>query len=130
MSFSLPRALAALSCLLALVCPTRAQSAWREDQQIHWQRSLDDALAIARAEQRPMLLVLHTDAESACERILKEEYRDPAFVASTRSFVCAVGSLMRHNPRDFDDQGRRIPCPRLGEVTCGEHIALEPAIFD
>src|SRR5262249_55931301 len=32
--------------------------------------------------------------------------------------------------RDFDDQGRRIPCPRVGEITCGEHIDLEPELFE
>src|SRR6185295_15262311 len=51
-------------------------------------------------------------------------------VASTRAFVCLVASPVRHTPRDHDDQGRRIPCPRLGEVTCGEHVALEPILFD
>ena len=41
-----------------------------------------------------------------------------------------MASVYRHNPRDYDDDGRRIPCPRLGCVTCGEHIALEPLVFE
>src|SRR6185503_20837320 len=41
-----------------------------------------------------------------------------------------VASVFRHNPRDHDEAGRRIPCPRLGECTCGEHMALEPALFE
>lgn len=110
----------------------RAQGAqqWPDERQILWQRNLDDALALSRAEHRPLLVVLNMDGESACERIVRERYRDPKFVASTRPFVCVIGTVFRHNPRDYDDDGRRIPCPRLGEITCGEHIALEPAIFD
>ena len=100
------------------------------DRQILWQRSLDDALAIAKVENRPLLVAVNMDGESACERIVRERYRDPAFVAATRRFVCVIASAFRHAPRDHDDEGRRIPCPRLGQVTCGEHIALEPILFD
>jgi hypothetical protein len=44
--------------------------------------------------------------------------------------VCVIASVYRHNPRDYDEQGRRIPCPRFGGVTCGEHIWIEPLLFD
>ncbi|MEZ5967021.1 MAG: hypothetical protein R3F56_24495 [Planctomycetota bacterium] len=98
--------------------------------QILWQRSLDDALALARAEGRPLLIALNMDGESASDRIVHENYRDPAFVSASRACVCLVASVFRHSPRDHDEYGRRIPCPRLGEVTCGEHIALEPILFD
>jgi hypothetical protein len=109
----------------------RAQSDADPDaRQILWQRTLDDAVAIATAEHRPLLIALNMDGESASDRIVKENYRDPAFVAATRACVCVVGSVFRHAPRDYDGEGRRIPCPRLGEVTCGEHIALEPLLFD
>jgi len=98
--------------------------------QIHWQRTLEDASAQAARDGRPLLVVINADGESASERIVTERYRDPAFVAHTRSFHCVVGSYFRHNPRDFDAQGRRVPCPRLGEVTCGEHMALEPVLHE
>jgi hypothetical protein len=100
------------------------------EPQILWQRSLDDALALAKEEKRPILIAVNMDGESASERIVRENYRDPAFVNATRPFVCLVASVFRHTPRDYDEQGRRIPCPRLGEVTCGEHIALEPILYD
>ncbi|MCB9920192.1 MAG: hypothetical protein H6832_17455 [Planctomycetes bacterium] len=99
-------------------------------RQIHWQRSLEDALAISQAEGRPLLLAINMDGESASDRIVREEYRDPSFVAASRRFVCLAASLFRHNPRDYDDEGRRIPCPRLGGCTCGEHVALEPILFE
>lgn len=99
-------------------------------QQILWQRSLEDALALSQASARPLLVVLNMDGESASERIVRERYRDPQFVEWTRSFVCVVGSVFRHSLVDHDANGARVPCPRLGEVTCGEHIALEPQIFE
>lgn len=101
-----------------------------ETTRIHWQRDLGDALAIAAAEGRPLLLAVNMDGESACERIVREVYKDPEFVALTRGYVCLVSSVFRHAPRDHDDAGRRIECPRLGEVTCGEHIALESILYD
>jgi tetratricopeptide (TPR) repeat protein len=100
------------------------------DRLVRWQRRLDDALAIAAAERRPIFLAINADGESASERIVRERYHDPAFVALTRPFVCLVASPNRHSPRDHESDGTRIQCPRFGEVTCGEHIALEPVVFD
>jgi hypothetical protein len=124
----------ALALGLAAFAPASAPAPggapYAADRQILWQRSLDDALAIAKAESRPLLVAVNMDGESASERIVRERYRDPAFVAATRRFVCVIASAFRHSARDHDDEGRRIPCPRLGEVTCGEHIALEPILFD
>src|SRR5262245_48092686 len=115
--------------------PERADSAEPggarpDSHQILWQRDLEQALALAKAEDRPLFLAVNMDGESASDRIVNEEYRDPAFVADTQPFVCLVASVFRHNPRDYDEAGRRIPCPRLGECTCGEHMALEPALFE
>jgi hypothetical protein len=110
-----------------LATPSRATP---DAHQILWQRDLDQALALARAEDRPLFVAVNMDGESASDRIVCENYRDPRFVADTRPFVCLVASVFRHNPRDHDEAGRRIPCPRLGECTCGEHMALEPALFE
>ncbi len=101
-----------------------------DPRQVAWQPTLEDALRIARDENRPLLVAMNMDAESASERIVREQYKDPQFVAMTRRCVCIIGSLFRHTPRDHDDHGRRLACPRLGSVTCGEHIALEPILFD
>lgn len=120
----------AASLLLSLDGSLACQQAAADTRQIHWQRSLDDALALAKATNRPLLLALNMDGESASDRIVHENYRDPEFVAATRDCVCLVASVFRHSPRDHDDDGRRIPCPRLGEITCGEHIALEPLLFE
>ncbi|HLQ39259.1 MAG TPA: hypothetical protein VK348_15730 [Planctomycetota bacterium] len=98
-------------------------------RQIEWQRSLDDAQTLAAAEHRPLLIAVNMDGESASDRIVHENYRDPAFVAATRRCVCVVASVFRHNACDYDAFGRRIPCPRLGCVTCGEHMAIEPQLF-
>lgn len=98
--------------------------------QIAWQRTLADARALSETENRPLLVVINLDGESSSDRIVSERYRNPEFVAWTRHFVCVIGHPWRHTPRDHDDLGRRIECPRLGSVTCGEHVVLEPTLFD
>ncbi|HEX6810590.1 MAG TPA: hypothetical protein VF384_03100 [Planctomycetota bacterium] len=98
--------------------------------QIEWQRTLEDAQALAKAEQRPLFIAVNMDGESASDRIWRENYRDPAFVEAANKCVCVAASVFRHNPRDYDEQGRRIPCPRLGNVTCGEHMVMEPKLFE
>src|SRR5262249_55110469 len=45
-------------------------------------------------------------------------------------YVCVIASVYRHTPRDYDEQGRRVLCPRFGSVTCGEHVAIEPGLFE
>lgn len=121
-----------LAAPLAFVLPAQepGAAAAADARQIHWQRSLDDALTLQRATGRPLLIALNMDGESASDRIVAEDYRDAAFVHLTRDCICVVASVFRHNARDHDDEGRRIPCPRLGEITCGEHMELEPVLFE
>lgn len=96
---------------------------------VAWQRSLGDALALAGASGRPLLVVVNVDGEAASEIFAREKYRDPAWARLTAPYVAVVASPVRHNERDHDSLGRRIPCPRFGSVTCGEHIAVEPEAF-
>ncbi len=101
-----------------------------EQQQIHWQRSLEDAQALSRAQGRPILIAINMDGESASENIVRERYRDPKFVALTRRFVCLGASAFRHGERDHTYDGRRLLSPRLGAITSGEAMALEPILYD
>ncbi len=97
---------------------------------IRWQRSLADAEAVSKQTGKPLLLVMNMDDESASDRFAMVKYRSPEFASLTEAYVPVVASVTRHNPRDHDERGRRIPCPRLGGVTCGEHIAIEPLIYE
>jgi tetratricopeptide (TPR) repeat protein len=69
------------------------------------------------------------DGEIASEHYAGIRYRDPEIARLYEPYVCVIASVYRHNPRDYDEQGRRILCPRFGSVTCGEHIAIEPGLF-
>jgi hypothetical protein len=89
--------------------PEARSGATPDEHQILWQRDLDQALALAHAEGRALFIAVNMDGESASDRIVQEEYRDARFVADTRPFVCLVASVFRHNPRDYDEHGRRIP---------------------
>ncbi len=97
---------------------------------IEWQRTLADALAIQKVTNQPLLLCVNMDGEVFCERFATETYREPAFVAATQGYVCLIASPDRHNAFDLDWQGNRIECPRFPGVTCGEHIAVEPLLFE
>ncbi len=98
--------------------------------QIAWERSVPDAVALAAGGDHALLIGVNMDGESASERIGYENYKDPAFIAASRHFVCLMSSVFRHSPRDYDERGLRVPCPRLGVITCGEHAALEPVVYD
>jgi len=110
--------------------PAPTAEDWKLPCLVHWQRSYEDALAVSRATGRPILVCVNMDGEIASEHYAGIRYRRPETAALYEPYVCVIASVYRHNPRDYDDQGRRILCPRFGSVTCGEHIAIEPGLFD
>lgn len=103
---------------------------WQKPCLLQWQRSWEDALAISQQEQRPILICVNMDGEIASEHYAGVRYRQPEIAAIYEPYVCVIASVYRHTPRDFDEEGRRIPCPRFGIVTCGEHIAIEPVLYE
>ena len=103
---------------------------WKSPVKMTWQRTLDDAIALAKAQGRPLLFCVNMDKESACIQFATRKYRDVAFAKLCDPFVCVLASPNRHNPKDHDEKGRRIPCPKFGGITCGEHIAVEPLAYD
>ena len=105
MSYPVARPMVRMFCtvLFWFACgPLWAQASEPDARQVHWQRTLEDALELAQAQNRPILVAVNMDGESASDRIVHEEYRDPAFVAATRTSVCLVASVFRHNPRDYE----------------------------
>lgn len=110
--------------------PDRSRGAIpKKPPRMRWQRSMADADALAKATGQPLLLCVNMNFEPACEIMAHERYTDPAFAKLAEGFVALIACPDRHNPKDYDEQGRRIPCPRFGCVTCGEHIAVEPEMF-
>src|SRR4030095_8566403 len=79
---------------------------------------------------KPVLVCVNMDGEIASEHYAGVRYRQPEIAALYEPYVCVIASVDRHNPRDYDDEGKRIVCPRFGTLTCGEHIAIEPGLFD
>jgi len=103
---------------------------WKKPVLITWQRTWEDALAVSRETGKPILICVNMDGEIASEHYAGIRYRQPEIAALYEPYVCVIASVYRHTPRDFDDEGRRIPCPRFGTVTCGEHIAIEPILYE
>ncbi|MEQ1894434.1 MAG: hypothetical protein ABL998_17985, partial [Planctomycetota bacterium] len=108
--------------------PTAAD--WQKPVLIQFQRSWEDALAVARETKKPILVCVNMDGEIASEHYAGVRYRDAEKARLYEPYVCVIASVYRHAPRDYDDEGRRVLCPRFGSVTCGEHIAIEPVLYE
>lgn len=116
--------------LLAPAAQAPAPAAAPQDPpRIEWQRTLADALAAQAASGLPLLVVVNMDGEVFNERFAKSTYKDPAFIASTKGWICVVASPDRHTDQDYDADGNRVECPRFGGCTCSEHIDIEPELF-
>lgn len=103
---------------------------WARAVLIPFQRTWQDALAVSQETGRPILACINMDGEIASEHYAGVRYRRAETAALYEPYVCVIASVYRHNPRDHDEDGRRILCPRFGSVTCGEHIAIEPILFE
>jgi tetratricopeptide (TPR) repeat protein len=103
---------------------------WAKPCLVEFQRTWDDALAVAKRTQMPILVCVNMDGEIASEHYAGVRYRQPDKAALYEPYVCVIASVYRHTPRDYDEQGRRIPCPRFGSVTSGEHNAIEPMLYE
>ncbi|MFQ5505557.1 MAG: hypothetical protein ACE5F1_12270, partial [Planctomycetota bacterium] len=110
--------------------PAPTAEDWKRPVLIQWQRTWEDALAVAKETGKPILICVNMDGEIASEHYAGKRYREPEKAKLYEPYVTVIASVYRHSVRDFDEQGRRIPCPRFGGVTCGEHMAIEPILYE
>ena len=110
--------------------PAATAEGWAKPCLIPWQRGFDDALEVSKATGAPILVCVNMDGEIASEHFAGVRYRDPATATALERYVCVIASVYRHTPRDYDEQGQRVLCPRFGTVTCGEHIACEVELYE
>lgn len=110
--------------------PAPSAADWKKPVTIKWQRTWEDAVKLSKQTGRPILVCVNMDGELASEHYAGIRYRSPEIGKLYEPYVCVIASVYRHNPRDHDEQGRRIPCPRFGGVTCGEHIVIEPLLYE
>jgi hypothetical protein len=110
--------------------PAPTAEDWQRPVLVHWQRTFEDALKVAQATGKPILACVNMDGEPASEHFAGIRYREETTAKLMEPYVCVMASVYRHTPRDYDEQGRRVLCPRFGSVTCGEHVALEPILFE
>ena len=110
--------------------PAPTAEDWAKPCLVTWQRTFDDALAVSKATHKPILACVNMDGEIASEHFAGIRYRTEGTARLFEPYVCVIASVYRHTPRDYDEQGRRVLCPRFGTVTCGEHIAVETVLFE
>lgn len=110
--------------------PAPTAEDWKKPCLIKWQRTWDDALTVSRETGKAILVCVNMDGEIASEHYAGIRYRSPDIAKLYEPYVCVIASVYRHTPRDYDENGKRVPCPRFGGVTCGEHIAIEPILYE
>ncbi len=110
--------------------PAADAEGWKKPVLVTWQRTWEDAVAISKETGRAILVCINMDGEIASEHYAGVRYRQPEIAALYEPYVTVIASVYRHTPRDYDDEGHRIACPRSGGVTCGEHIAMESVVFE
>lgn len=113
-----------------MMWPAPTAKDWQKPVQITFQRTWEDALAVAQETNKPILVCINMDGEPASEHYAGIRYRNAEIGKLYEPYVCVIASVYRHNPRDYDEHGNRILCPRFGSVTCGEHIAIEPILYE
>jgi len=102
---------------------------WAKPCLVPWQRTWADALDLSQQTKKAILVCVNMDGEIASEHWAGIRYRKPEIAELFDQYVCVIASTYRHNPTDYDSEGNRVPCPRFGTVTCGEHIWMEPTVF-
>ena len=110
--------------------PAPTAEDWKKPVLIPFQRTWDDALAVAKEENKAILICVNMDGEIASEHYAGKRYRQPEVAELYSGYVSVIASVYRHTPRDYDEEGNRILCPRFGSVTCSEHIAIEPILYE
>jgi tetratricopeptide (TPR) repeat protein len=110
--------------------PAPTAEDWAKPCLITWQRCWEDALEVSRLTGKPLMIAVNMDGEIASEHWAGIRYREEDTAKLYEPYVCVIASVYRHNPRDYAEDGSRILCPRFGSVTCGEHIRIEPQLYD
>lgn len=103
---------------------------WKKPCLIQWQRNLEDAIALSKQTGRHLLVCVNMDEEAASENYAGVRYRDPEFAKLANAYIPVIVSINVHNARDYDETGRRLPCPRFTNVVCSEHVQIEGPAFD
>ena len=110
--------------------PAPTDEDWKKPCLIHWQRTWEDAQVVSKETGKPILVCVSMDGEIASEHYAGIRYRQPEICKLYEPYVTVIASVYRHTERDYDENGNRIPCPRFGTVTCGEHIRIEPILYE
>ncbi len=110
--------------------PPPSKEDWEKPVLVKFERTWADAVAVAKETNKPILVCVNMDGEPASEHYAGVHYRSPETAKLFEDYVCVIASVYRHTSKDYDEQGQRVLCPRLGSVTCSEHIWIEPLLFE
>ena len=86
---------------------------------VKWEPTLDEAMARAKKEGKPLLISMHTSTEVACQRMLKNLYTDPQIVPILNDFVILPTCFDTHEEVLKTVDGKKISVsPLFGTLNC------------
>ncbi len=88
---------------------------------IVWEASFDEALAKAKAENKPIFIAVNMDGEWVCEDLARNHYRDKRIVQLSEKMVNLFASKFYH-------RGGTKTCPRAGNIRCSSHQEVEKEV--
>ena len=87
--------------------------------QVIWEPTLEQALAKAKNDGKPLLISIHTSTEVACQRMLKNLYTDPEIVPILSEFVLLPTCFDVHDEEIRTVNGKKISVsPLFGTLNC------------
>ncbi len=105
----------------ALIGPPRPDDAPEARVEPPWEASLAEARVRAEREGRALLAYHRGDGLGLDVSALDELVQGSEFAHATRGLVLVLGDAERRTFVDRRRDGRRVPCPRFGPLTCSEH---------
>ena len=85
--------------------PPPTEEDWAKPVLIEFERTWEDALAVAAETQKPICVCINMDGEIASEHYAGVHYRTPETAQLFDDYVCVIASVYRHTPRDHDENG-------------------------
>ena len=95
-----------------------------------WERSLEEARALADSEGRPLFVYARGAGLGLSVPFYDRMATSSAFGERLGNAVLVVADALRHNFVDRTTAGRRLPCPKWGSIACADHVAAAAEFAD
>ena len=91
----IPSLLAAVTLVAPGLAAQADAAAGADRPLVRWQRTLEDALALAKNKKLPLLVVANQDGEIFCDSLADNRYRSARFAGLANRYVAVIASVDR-----------------------------------